>query len=715
MPHQGSPAPKGHGPPWPSLERWSGLLARTRPNGDVPPGALRRRLVAGEQQLPLIVLLVGLAITAAVSEQNRRLNQQAHERIEAALMGDVSDAIAVRLNKAVDMISGVAGLIHAEPGLNRQQFFKYYRTLNQEGDGLDGLQDIGFSAYVAADQRQALIARIRAEGQQDFSIHPSAERANASAIIYLEPFNLRNRRAYGYDMYSEPTLRSAMDLAAATGVPAMSGKVRLVQERHTGAQPGVLIYAPVYRGDPIDLPQNPRDYRKELLGWAYAPIRVGNLVEASLRTVHNQDLDGSAVLVYDGPRAGKHTLLFDNQQLHGSDRLTDPQYKRIEVAGHPWLIGIQLSRALEAPSGLSPNLLLLAVVGCLASTVAAMGTRLLVDNHLATRSALQLAEKANNERALATVVFETSPQGIVVTNDRGEVISANQSFARITGFSAAEVMGRTLSLLKSGRHEPQFYADLWQQVKDRGSWQGEIWNRLRNGDVRRHELSITTVNNQNLQTTNYVGMLQDVSERHYSQEKIRHKALHDQLTGLPNRGLLMEMADQALAKADQHPDRHVAVLFLDLNGFKPVNDLYGHAFGDEVLKLVARRLRGAIRTDELLSRLGGDEFVVLVPNASNLEDLQSFAGKLQQVVAGSNEEAAQPINLSVSIGIARSPDHGVTADQLLSAADYAMYRAKQSPLTWICIASEEDRHQARVDQEEQAMTVGAGSDNQDTA
>ena len=108
----------------------------------------------------------------------------------------------------------------------------------------------------------------------------------------------------------------AMDLAAATGVPAMSGKVRLVQERNSGVQPGVLIYAPIYRGDPIALPENPRDYGRELLGWAYAPIRVGDLVEASLRTVNNQDLKGSAVLVYDGPRAGNRTLLFDLSLIH---------------------------------------------------------------------------------------------------------------------------------------------------------------------------------------------------------------------------------------------------------------------------------------------------------------------------------------------------------------------------------------------------------------
>ena len=648
---------------------------------------MRQQLIVGERQLPLLVLLVGLAITAGFSEQNRRFNQQVHERIEAALVGDVSEAIEMKLRKAVDTLSGVAGLFNAAQQVDRQDFRDYYNTLNHENGSLEGIQGIGFSAYVPASQRQAITARIRAQGFPNFTIHPTGKRPHTSAIIYLEPFDLRNQRAFGYDMYSEGTRRAAMDLAASNGVPAMSGKVRLVQERNTEIQAGVLIYAPVYRDQGISLPQQPQAYDASLLGWAYAPIRVSDLVEASLHSVHNPDLTGSAVLVYDGSQAKSGSLLFDNQRLHGTDRLSDPQYQTIDMGGRRWLIGIQLSRELMANNGFSSNLLLLALAGCLGSAIAAMRTHMLVENHLATLAALSLAEKANNELALATVVFESCPLGIVVTNDTGVVISINQSFGRITGYSAAEVLGRTLNLLKSGRHEADFYTDLWRDVRERGSWQGEIWNRLRNGEIRRHELSITAVRNQELQTTNYVGMLQDISDRHHVQERMRHNSLHDQLTGLSNRGLLMERADQALAEAELDPDRHVAILFLDLNGFKPINDSYGHAVGDQVLKLVAHRLRGAIRTDELLSRLGGDEFVVLVPNASTLEDLYTFAGKLQEVVLTCREGVVQPIELSVSIGIARSPDHGITAGQLLTAADYAMYRAKRSPENRVRIAN----------------------------
>jgi len=314
---------------------------------------------------------------------------------------------------------------------------------------------------------------------------------------------------------------------------------------------------------------------------------------------------------------------------------------------------------------------------------------------VATRQALATAEKANQERALATTVFESCPQAVVVTDDQGRVLSANQSFARITGYAGAEILGRNLNLLKSGRHDAGFYARLWQDVHERGFWQGEIWNRLRDGEIRRHELSITAVRDQQLQITQFVGMLQDITERHQAQELIRHRALHDELTGLPSRSMLLERLNAALALAEPHCG-HVGLLFLDLDGFKPVNDRYGHATGDRVLRLVAQRLRGAIHAGDLVARMGGDEFVVLVPRAGEIDELHAFARKIQAVIAGCNDEFDTPIAISASIGVARSPDHGVAPGQLLAAADQAMYRSKQGEGDGIVVARRTDWCESEV-------------------
>jgi diguanylate cyclase (GGDEF)-like protein/PAS domain S-box-containing protein len=517
---------------------------------------------------------------------------------------------------------------------------------------------------------------LRVEGFKNFTILPAGPRPIGSSIIDLEPFDLRNQRAFGFDMYSEPTRRQAMDRAAQSGLPAMTGHVRLIQERSTGVQPGVLIYVPVYRRGTLMAPRSPQEYGSTLLGWAYAPLRVGDLVHSALGAVSNPDLADSAVLVHDGDSPTPTSLIYDNKQLLRHNNLTDPQYQQIEVAGRTWLIGIQLSRRLIGPNGTSSQLVVVLLLGTLFSTLAAQVASTLVSNHLSTCEALAEAERANRERALANTVFETSPQAIVVTDPRGCVLSANQSFSRITGYSTPEILGRTLSLLKSGRHDSGFYAQLWKEVHERGHWQGEIWNRLHDGEIRPHELSITAVRDQELRVTHYLGMLQDISDRHQAQEVIRHRALHDALTGLPARALLLERINSALEEGEQQCG-HVGLLFLDLNGFKPVNDQHGHAIGDRLLQRVAQRLREALRREDLEARLGGDEFVVLVPQAGGLEEMLTCARKVKAAVRGCGDGFVVPIAIDASIGIALSPEHGISAGQLLKAADEAMYRAKQ--------------------------------------
>jgi len=646
-------------------------------------------LVAQEHHLPWLVLLLGLLITAGVCEQTRRLGQQAHERIERALMDDVADAITVKLQQDIAIVSGVAGLFNATDHVSREDFQRYYQSLNREDNRLDGIQGVGFTKLLTPTDWSPLESQVRREGFGEFRIRPAGQRPLASTILYLEPFNLRNQRAFGFDMYSEPIRREAMDRAALSGMPALSGKVRLLQETTSGIQAGVLIYVPIYANTERTVPGSPADYPQTLVGWAYSPIRVGDLAKAALATVNNHDLQGSAVLLYDGSEDHGDRLMFDNQALHGTRQLSDPQYQPINIAGRTWLIGIKLTRSQVGPNGITTGLWTLAVFGVMASALSALLSQFLVSNHARTRQALAEAERARNEQALATVVFEASPQAIVVTDPHGRVISANQSFARITGYTGAEILGRTLSLLKSGRHEPGFYQDLWRTVEELGVWQGEIWNRLRNGEIRRHELSITTVRNRQLEVSHYMGMLQDVSDRHQAHERIRHRSLHDQLTGLANRTLLTELTDRALAMAERRNDA-VGLLFLDLDGFKPINDRYGHALGDRVLQVVARLVLDALRGSDTLARLGGDEFVVMAPKCDCPENLWILAERIQEAVAAVQQEICEPIALSVSIGIAHSPVHGVTVGQLMAAADAAMYRAKRMPGERVQMAREED-------------------------
>jgi diguanylate cyclase (GGDEF)-like protein/PAS domain S-box-containing protein len=277
----------------------------------------------------------------------------------------------------------------------------------------------------------------------------------------------------------------------------------------------------------------------------------------------------------------------------------------------------------------------------------------------------------------------------VVTNPEGIIIQVNPAFSQLTGYSDLEAKGNKTNLLRSGRHDHAFYEQMWDAILNRGYWNGEIWNRHRNGQIIRHELSITAVLDPQQRVTNFVALMRDVTERYEQEEKMRFLATHDQLTGLANRTLLIEELNRSLALAKRQ-NHGVGLLFLDLNNFKPVNDRYGHSTGDALLKAVGQRLLNNVRESDTLCRQGGDEFVLLVPDAPALDQLVALARKLALVLQQpfqDQPELPSSIVVSASVGIARWPDHASDADSLIEAADTAMYDAKQQGDGPIAIAA----------------------------
>jgi diguanylate cyclase (GGDEF)-like protein/PAS domain S-box-containing protein len=623
--------------------------------------------------LPWIILASGLLITAGISEQARRFGSQEHLRIESNLIDNVADAIQNKLEIDISVLGSLAGLFNASNQVNRSEFSTFYESIILNTRELQGVQGIGFARWIPAPELTSFERRIRSEGFPDFSVRPPGPRQGYSAIEFLEPFDWRNQRAFGYDMYSEPVRREAMQRAAESGRAALSGKVRLVQETDEDLQRGALIYLPVYADQGVATQAN----KRRLVGWTYSPLRLKDLVKSALDTVDNTDLNGTGVLVFDGDQPLASNLLFDNQNLLRSEQLRHPSYERVNIGGRTWLVGVQLSPLLVGPNGISAPFWFNLLIGCGGSVIATLIARILVSNHIATKEALAISEKAVRERALATTVFEESGQAIVVSNPDGRIVRANSAFSQLTGYRISEIKGQRTNLLKSGRHDAVFYKTMWDVLRQKGFWEGDIWNRLRSGEVRRHHLSITTVRDEDLQPRYYVGMLQDVTERHKTEEAVRFMAQHDTLTGLANRALLMEQLERHLALAKRH-GHGVALLYLDLDGFKSVNDQFGHNVGDQVLQIVAERFRHVIREGDLLCRQGGDEFVVLVPEAGNSDELLKMGLKLVEASRAPFSELDPAIAISASVGIARYPEHGNSSEQLLAAADNAMYTAKRA-------------------------------------
>ncbi len=627
------------------------------------------------RSLPWLVLAGGVLTTGLFCNSTRSYKQLEHERIERTLAGDITEMIEARLGIDIAMLDATVGLFNASEKVTRQEFASFAQSLGSHGENLKGIQGVGYAAVVPGNDVAAFEAQIRRDGQPDFRIRPAGQRPLTTAIVYLQPDDWRNQRAIGFDMYSEAVRRSAMQMAAITGEPTLSGPVRLVQEINVKPQAGTLLYQPVY-DNPIEPFRSPQDRLRRLRGWAYSPLRMGDLINSALTDIKNPDKIGTGVLIYDGNQPLRDRLLFDNLGLADSQRLTHPTWVEVLVAKRTWLIGIQIDHRRLSPGGWSQDLLLMALLGSSLSALASLITLRLVENHLRLRAALTREQEAAAEQALASTVFENSPVGIVVCDPDGIIIRVNPAFTQISGYSQLETRGHKSNLLKSGRHDADFYRTMWSSIIQKGHWSGEIWNRHHNGQIRRHDLNITAVLNSQEQIVNFVGLLRDVTERHSQDEVMRHLATHDQLTGLANRALLMESLNRSLALG-RRQSRRVGLLFLDLDGFKPVNDQWGHSTGDALLQAVAQRLLGSIRESDTLCRQGGDEFVLLVPDVPDLDQLLTLAEKLQTSLQQPYDDLPVGIRIAASIGVACWPDHADDADALLDAADNAMYRAKR--------------------------------------
>lgn len=292
--------------------------------------------------------------------------------------------------------------------------------------------------------------------------------------------------------------------------------------------------------------------------------------------------------------------------------------------------------------------------------------------------------KAGLDGRMAKAIFENIGQPVVVTDADARIIMINPAAAAVTGFSAEEALGQRPSLWRSDRHDKAFYERMWQAVTEKGQWIGEIWNRNKAGEAFPVLLSVTAIRDPSSLATRYVGIYTDITERKRSEAEMWRRANFDPLTGLPNRMLFYERLDRSLARAVRESTR-LAVLFVDLDGFKPVNDKYGHQAGDVVLSVLAARMQQKLRESDTVSRLGGDEFVVLLQSVGSNEEVLRVGEGLLAAVEAPVEFEERLIYLSCSIGIAFFPENASDREALMLCADAAMYRAKAAGKGRLCI------------------------------
>jgi diguanylate cyclase (GGDEF)-like protein/PAS domain S-box-containing protein len=276
----------------------------------------------------------------------------------------------------------------------------------------------------------------------------------------------------------------------------------------------------------------------------------------------------------------------------------------------------------------------------------------------------------------AAAIFDTTDEGIVITDENNRIIMVNSAFSAITGYSEEEALGQNPRLLRSGKHNDLFYKNLWSHLQSEGNWRGEMWNRSKDGNLIPVWQQISIVRDKHGKTANYISIFSDISELKVVEQQLAHLAHHDELTGLPNRLYFKAQVEQSLQSARRN-QQQMALLFLDLDGFKQINDNFGHDVGDQLLREIANRLKNCVREEDTVARMGGDEFIIILHQIKSPDDAALVAKNILS-------EVTRPVNLpqhtlcpTTSIGISLYPSDAESVTGLQKAADHAMYLAKE--------------------------------------
>lgn len=280
------------------------------------------------------------------------------------------------------------------------------------------------------------------------------------------------------------------------------------------------------------------------------------------------------------------------------------------------------------------------------------------------------------ELKLAASVFNASSASIVITDEENRIVSVNPAFTEITGYKPNEVIGRNPNILSSGKQSKAFYRAMWENIKRNQHWQGELWNKRKDGKIYAEQLSINVILNKDGSVHRHIAIFSDITEKKHADDLIWRQANYDLVTNLPNRSLFLDRLESEIKKS-QRSSHPLALFFIDLDRFKEVNDSYGHDIGDILLKEVAIRINSCVRSSDTVARLGGDEFTVIIPNISKLSSAEKIAKNILHIMGQPFVLSGHILRISGSIGISVYPDNATDIDHLITRADMAMYESKK--------------------------------------
>ena len=493
-----------------------------------------------------------------------------------------------------------------------------------------------------------------AKGQNQHIRHISL--APDDVVTHVYPL-AGNEKAIGFRYADSPEQMRTVDQARQRGRSVLAGPLDLVQ----GGR-GLINRTPIFS-------------RPDHRYWGTVAVvahvdsilsAAGVTAPASIRIgLRGKDGKGSA-----GAMIGGDADIFSRNPVLMSVVIPDGSWQLGAIPVDGWREP-SLIRSHYLQFGLVMTGLLVAILGLLAAAI-----QRTEDRNAALEREMRVRRKAEEELRLAATVFSSSAEGVVITDAEANIVSTNRAFSEITGYGEDEVRGHNPRLLKSERHDQAFYQAMWEALNGSGVWQGEIWNRRKNGEIFPEWLTISAIHDAGGRIQNYVAVFSDISVIKRSQSELERLAHFDPLTDLPNRVLFQDRLRHALDQAARQGET-VALLLLDLDGFKTVNDSLGHPMGDRLLQEVAHRLRACVRQEDTVARLGGDEFAVILSVLREGGDVVEVVRKILTAIQESFDIVGLGAMVTTSIGIAVFPGDGDNATDLVRNADAAMYGAKE--------------------------------------
>ncbi|MDD5471317.1 MAG: CHASE domain-containing protein, partial [Sideroxydans sp.] len=753
-----------------------------------------------------VAMLAGLAITLYLSYEAKVDADKIAIEHFAADADEVRMHLLATLSSHEQVLIGAAAFLDSSSKVTRDEWQRYASRI-ELNDHFKSVQGLGYAQWIHRDQLASHIASVRREGFPEYEVWPKQDLDAYTAILYLEPFSGRNLRAFGYNMYSEPTRRTAMERARDTNAIALSGKVKLVQETTEDVQAGTLMYLPHYRkGMPHE---TVAQRRAALEGWVYSPFRMKDMVENALSAAKPEGkITPLQISIYDGTHLGRDALLYSN--LKKKDQTAKPFIiqQRLEFGGHEWTLvsehlaphkeGLDYSKArMIFFGGTITSILLYFLITALTQSRAALNKAETAVSEL-RKSEENLRVLAKNEsvmiwiagtdkksiyfnqvwldftgRKMEQELGDGWTQGIhqddredclhayilafdarrpftleyrlrhhtgeyrwivdhgvprydskglflgyigscVDINDQkeSEVQLQLSKFAMDKAFDAIYwldkdgniryVNNQGCSTLGYNREElmklsipdldPDFPVDHWkahwEELKQDKTQLFETRHRRKDGSIIPVEVSANHVQFGELEYN--IAFCRDISKRKETEQEIYSLAFFDPLTHLPNRRMLSDRLSKSLANSKRN-DAYGALLFLDLDNFKPINDQCGHEVGDQLLIEVAQRLTSTVREIDTVARYGGDEFVVVLGDlSSSKEEMQQQAYVVAEKIAAAlaepyhltrvkgDEKIAVTHECTSSIGVTLFDGKSDNQYDILSRGDSAMYRAKEA-------------------------------------